>query len=90
MITSAVEMMKVTVEMRTMESEKRARNWARFEVQGYLNIELKSSIFSILFFTQLCSTASCATCPTQCCRNPPQQPEKWFQKITFQFHQEPD
>ena len=81
MITSAVEMMKVTVEMRTMESEKRARNWARFEVQGYLNIELKSSI-SILFsiFTQLCSTASCATCPTQCYRNPPQPPEKWFKK----------
>ena len=45
MITSAVEMMKVTVEMRTMESEKRARNWARFEVQGYLNIEFKYSIF---------------------------------------------
>ena len=50
MITSAVEMMKVTVEMRTMESEKRARNWARFEVQGYLKIELKSSIFTILYF----------------------------------------
>ena len=36
MITSAVEMMKVTVEIRTMESENRARNWARLEVQGYL------------------------------------------------------
>ena len=34
-MTSAVEIMKVTVEMRTMEREKRARNWARLEVQGY-------------------------------------------------------
>ena len=36
MITSAVEMMNVTVEISTIESENRARNWARFEVQGYL------------------------------------------------------
>ena len=35
-ITSAVEIMNVTVEIRTIESENRAKNWARFEVQGYL------------------------------------------------------
>ena len=33
--SSAVEMMKVMVEMITMEREKRARNWASLEVQGY-------------------------------------------------------
>ena len=82
LITSAVEMMKVTVEIRTMESENRARNWARLEVQGYLvkvskiGQRYKPSLtnFKILF-TQLYSTASSATCPTLCCRNPPQLPE---------------
>ena len=33
--SSAVEMMKVTVEMRTMERENKARNWAKLLVHGY-------------------------------------------------------
>ena len=44
--SSAVEMMKVMVEMMTMEREKSARNWASLEVQGYsivFHIQLRHS-----------------------------------------------
>ena len=68
-------MMKVTVEMRTMEREKRARNWASLLVQGY----------SIVFHNQDLHLPSIRelktylvnkwiTCPSQCYQSLPQQP----------------